>query len=220
MKGLVDGDSDVDGDVDGCSVVGVDLADVKGMEEVRWWFEARRVRSAGAGDVLVDTSDTSLGGVVGRVAGEEEGREGRRRWAGWEAELALPPLKSIGRPPDDIKQSSTTTAASLSPSLSPHTRSESQPDSDPGTEMEMEIEADQDPTTLLPTLLHTLGPSLSLLWKHILGRRRIMVYTDPPVEDACLFCWAVGGLCRELEEREREKGGKEMGMEILGLVTL
>lgn len=55
-----------------------------------------------------------------------------------------------------------------------------------------------------------------------------MVYTDPPVEDACLFCWAVGGLCRELEERERERE-RERGasvseeggeMEILGLVTL
>lgn len=76
MKGLVDGDSDVDGDVDGCSVVGVDLADVKGMEEVRRWFEARKVRKAGVGAVLVDTSVEGAAGEEDKDEDEEDGGEG------------------------------------------------------------------------------------------------------------------------------------------------
>ena len=41
--------------------------------------------------------------------------------------------------------------------------------------------------TLHPHLLRILGPSSSTLYKHILGRKRILIYKLPPVEVACIL---------------------------------
>jgi hypothetical protein len=43
-------------------------------------------------------------------------------------------------------------------------------------------------TLHLPHLLHILGPSSLTLYKYVLGRHRILIYTLPPVEAASILC--------------------------------
>uniref|UniRef100_D8Q6V7 Protein LCHN n=1 Tax=Schizophyllum commune (strain H4-8 / FGSC 9210) TaxID=578458 RepID=D8Q6V7_SCHCM len=57
----------------------------------------------------------------------------------------------------------------------------------------------QPPVLHLPHLLRILGPTALTLYKHILGRRRIMVYTLPPVEAACILCQVASDLCLEAQ---------------------
>ncbi len=84
-----------------------------------------------------------------------------------------------------------------------------------------------NPTLHLPHMLRILGPSSLTLYKHILGRRRILVYTLPPVEAACVFCQVAADLCYEdqleetvLESTGRLKGKSKGGIKVLGMVTL
>ncbi|KAI0292962.1 hypothetical protein B0F90DRAFT_1811880 [Multifurca ochricompacta] len=53
------------------------------------------------------------------------------------------------------------------------------------------------PTLHLPHLLRILGPSSLTLYKHVLGRRRILIYTQPPVEFACFICQVAADMCFE-----------------------
>ncbi|KAG0007654.1 hypothetical protein BGZ80_004398, partial [Entomortierella chlamydospora] len=40
-------------------------------------------------------------------------------------------------------------------------------------------------------LVQTMGPSIFILWKAALLRKRILIYTQPPVESACLFVYNI-----------------------------
>ncbi|KAL4071859.1 hypothetical protein J3A83DRAFT_4236902 [Scleroderma citrinum] len=55
------------------------------------------------------------------------------------------------------------------------------------------------PLPHLPHLLRILGPSALTLYKHVLGRRRILIYTLPPVEAACVLCYVAADLCFEVQ---------------------
>jgi hypothetical protein len=88
-----------------------------------------------------------------------------------------------------------------------------------------------NPTLHLPHLLRVLGPSSLTLYKHVLGRRRILVYTQPTIEPACILCQVAADMCFEdqtaLESpegstapRPRLKGKQKEGINVLGVVTL
>jgi len=49
----------------------------------------------------------------------------------------------------------------------------------------------------LPHLLRILGLSTITLYKHILGRRRILIYTLPPVEASGILCQVAADMCYE-----------------------
>ncbi|EJD00524.1 uncharacterized protein FOMMEDRAFT_169942 [Fomitiporia mediterranea MF3/22] len=53
------------------------------------------------------------------------------------------------------------------------------------------------PTHHLPHLLRILGLSSLTLYKFVLSRRRILIYTLPPVEVAGILAWITADLCRE-----------------------
>ena len=85
------------------------------------------------------------------------------------------------------------------------------------------------PTLHLPHLLRVLGPSSLTLYKHVLGRRRILIYTQPPVEAACFFCQAAADMCFEDQTTAAPdsppvpqllKGKHKEGISVLGIVTL
>ena len=91
------------------------------------------------------------------------------------------------------------------------------------------------PTLHLSHLLRILGPSSLTLYKHVLGRRRILIYTLPPVEPACILCHVAADMCFEVQqdplnadeeglphdgEPQRLKGRCREAINILGLVTL
>lgn len=59
------------------------------------------------------------------------------------------------------------------------------------------------PTLHLPHLLRILGPSSLTLYKHVLGRRRILIYTQPPVEAACILCQVAADMCFD-DQLDRE----------------
>ena len=97
--------------------------------------------------------------------------------------------------------------------------------------------SDCAPTIHLPHLLRILGPSSLTLYKHILGRRRILVITLPPVEAACILCQVAADTCYEEQVSElvstansdgyedndqprRLKGKSTAGVKVLGMVTL
>ena len=48
-----------------------------------------------------------------------------------------------------------------------------------------------------PHFLLVLGPSLLTLYKHVLGRRRILTHTHPPVEAACFRFQVAADICFE-----------------------
>ncbi|RPD53578.1 hypothetical protein L226DRAFT_509969 [Lentinus tigrinus ALCF2SS1-7] len=96
--------------------------------------------------------------------------------------------------------------------------------------------SDCAPTTHLPHLLRILGPSSLTLYKHILGRRRVLVITRPPVEAACILCQVAADTCYEEQVSElvsgydsdesddepprRLKGKSAAAVKVLGMVTL
>lgn len=82
--------------------------------------------------------------------------------------------------------------------------------------------AQAHPTVHLPHLLRILGPSSLILYKHVLGRRRILIYTLPPVQAACTLCQVAADLC--YEQQVTSEGGTDgdhpEGIKVLGMVTL
>lgn len=96
--------------------------------------------------------------------------------------------------------------------------------------------SDSCPTVHLPHLLRILGPSALTLYKHILGRRRVLVITLPPVEAACILCQVAADMCYQEQVSElvstyddeddeegspqRLKGKNTAGVKVLGMVTL
>ncbi|EJF59440.1 hypothetical protein DICSQDRAFT_65039 [Dichomitus squalens LYAD-421 SS1] len=96
--------------------------------------------------------------------------------------------------------------------------------------------SDSAPTVHLPHLLRILGPSSLTLYKHILGRRRVLIITLPPVEAACILCQVAADTCYEEQvselvstidpseneesEPRRLKGKSTSGIKVLGMVTL
>jgi len=88
----------------------------------------------------------------------------------------------------------------------------------------------------LSHLLRILGPSALTLYKHVLGRRRILIYTLPPVEAACILCQVAADICyavqvepltNDIDENDattqyynRLKGKTKAGIHVLGMVTL
>lgn len=99
--------------------------------------------------------------------------------------------------------------------------------------------SDSSPTLHLPHLLRILGPSSLTLYKHILGRRRVLVVTLPPVEAACILCQVAADTCYQEQVSElvsnvpgtddyddddepsrRLKGKNTAGIKVLGMVTL
>ncbi|KAI0357232.1 hypothetical protein OH77DRAFT_1435926 [Trametes cingulata] len=100
------------------------------------------------------------------------------------------------------------------------------------------VHSDASPTVHLPHLLRILGPSSLTLYKHILGRRRVLIITLPPVEAACILCQVAADTCYEEQVSElvstadgqdicgngetarRLKGRSSAGVKVLGMVTL
>ncbi len=96
--------------------------------------------------------------------------------------------------------------------------------------------SDCAPTTHLPHLLRILGPSSLTLYKHILGRRRVLIITRPPVEAACILCHVAADTCYEEqisalvsaydsdegddEPPPRLQGKSTAPLKVLGMVTL
>ncbi|KIP07191.1 hypothetical protein PHLGIDRAFT_30136 [Phlebiopsis gigantea 11061_1 CR5-6] len=91
--------------------------------------------------------------------------------------------------------------------MSGHDCESSKLDSSPPTPLDstplLERSQDRDPmsspTLHLPHLLRALGPSSLTLYKHILGRRRVLIYTAPPVEPACVLCQVAADMCFEAQ---------------------
>ncbi|KAG2064736.1 hypothetical protein BDR04DRAFT_1109627 [Suillus decipiens] len=93
-----------------------------------------------------------------------------------------------------------------------------------------------NPTMHLSHLLRILGPSALTLYKHVLGRQRILIYTLPPVEAACILCQVAADICyaaqldpstNDINENDpatqyytRLKGKTQEGIHVLGMVTL
>lgn len=85
---------------------------------------------------------------------------------------------------------------------SPSTRVQSFPHSFNNVQL---YSSPNSPTPHLPHLLRILGLSTLTLYKCILARRRIMIFTLPPVEVACILSWIAADLCRD---HHLSKGGK------------
>ncbi|KAI0631800.1 hypothetical protein C8Q77DRAFT_160475 [Trametes polyzona] len=99
-------------------------------------------------------------------------------------------------------------------------------------------QSQSSPTVHLPHLLRILGPSSLTLYKHILGRRRVLIITLPPVEAACILCQVAADMCYEEQvsapipdsggeegsetddSPSRLKGRSTAGVKVLGMVTL
>jgi hypothetical protein len=95
----------------------------------------------------------------------------------------------------------------------------------------MDMSIDANPTLHLPHVLRLLGPSSLTLYKHVLGRRRILVYTQPPIEPASILCQVAADICFEDQiahdspegstaPHPRLKGRQKEGINVLGVVTL
>ncbi|KAI0820886.1 hypothetical protein BC628DRAFT_1394823 [Trametes gibbosa] len=108
-----------------------------------------------------------------------------------------------------------------------------------GWNSEFEGAQPDSPTLHLPHLLRILGPSSLTLYKHVLGRRRVLIITMPPVEAACILCQVAadtcyeeqvsspvagsespGGGCEASGAPPRLKGRNTSGVRVLGMVTL
>ncbi|KAJ7479800.1 hypothetical protein FB451DRAFT_1086361 [Mycena latifolia] len=88
---------------------------------------------------------------------------------------------------------------------------------------------EQNPAIHLPHLLRILGPSSLTLYKHVVGRRRILIYTLPPVEAASILCQVAADMCYEHQVEyttspgspsSRLHGKCKDGISVLGMVTL
>ncbi|KAI0686467.1 hypothetical protein BC835DRAFT_1379466 [Cytidiella melzeri] len=81
------------------------------------------------------------------------------------------------------------------------------------------------PTLLLPRILSasSLGPSLLTISRFLLARRRVLILAKPPVEGACMMCWAIGDLCSTVDNNSnsRASAGPELERpKVMGMVTL
>ncbi|KAL0947987.1 hypothetical protein HGRIS_010614 [Hohenbuehelia grisea] len=97
-----------------------------------------------------------------------------------------------------------------------------------------ELDNPHNPDLHLTHLLRILGPSSLTLYKHIIGRRRILILTLPPVEAACILCHVAADLCFEEQvdytssqpgssrddKPARLRGKHREGINVLGMVTL
>ncbi|KAI0033588.1 hypothetical protein K488DRAFT_77805 [Vararia minispora EC-137] len=88
-----------------------------------------------------------------------------------------------------------------------------------------ELSSDADPALHLAYLLRLLGPSSLTLYKHVLGRRRVLIYTLPPVERASLLCQAAADMCFAAQAapdaaQPSLKAKHREGVTVLGMVTL
>ncbi|KAA1473316.1 hypothetical protein DENSPDRAFT_902320 [Dentipellis sp. KUC8613] len=101
---------------------------------------------------------------------------------------------------------------------------------------------DAEPSSCTPTLhlahfLRLMGASILTLYKHVLGRRRILLYTQPPVEAACNFCQVAADMVYEDQvdgdlsqtagpssgpdtRNPKLKSKHQKGIKVLGMVTL
>ncbi|KAJ6511198.1 hypothetical protein C8R45DRAFT_966334 [Mycena sanguinolenta] len=86
---------------------------------------------------------------------------------------------------------------------------------------------EQNPTLHLPHLLRILGPSSLTLYKHVVGRRRILIYTLPPVEAASILCQVAADMAYEQQVEyttsprpSRLSSKSKGGISVLGMVTL
>uniref|UniRef100_A0A0W0G5B6 Protein LCHN n=1 Tax=Moniliophthora roreri TaxID=221103 RepID=A0A0W0G5B6_MONRR len=83
-----------------------------------------------------------------------------------------------------------------------------------------------NPVLHLPHLLRILGPSTLTLYKHVIGRQRILIYTLPPVEAACILCQVAATFCYEHQVDAsggnfgRVSGKNKEGISVLGMITL
>ncbi|KAJ3810910.1 hypothetical protein F5876DRAFT_76333 [Lentinula aff. lateritia] len=80
-----------------------------------------------------------------------------------------------------------------------------------------------NPTLHLPHLLRILGPSTLTLYKHVIGRKRTLIYTLPPVEAACILCHVAADFCYEQQvdtTSNRLPGKSKEGIQVLGMITL
>ncbi|KAG7087342.1 hypothetical protein E1B28_013318 [Marasmius oreades] len=88
-----------------------------------------------------------------------------------------------------------------------------------------------NPTLHLPHLLRILGPSTLTLYKHVVGRKRILIYTLPPVEAACILCQIAADFCYEEQVEPspecasssrlgRLVGKNREPISVLGMITL
>ena len=76
-----------------------------------------------------------------------------------------------------------------------------------------------------------------MLHKHVFGRRRILIYTLPPVQAACILCQVAADMCYEdqvdtsvnsgsslqvggVDTPRRLQGKCKEGINVLGMVTL
>ncbi|KAI0641636.1 hypothetical protein C8Q79DRAFT_988423 [Trametes meyenii] len=98
--------------------------------------------------------------------------------------------------------------------------------------------SNSSPAVHLPHILRILGPSSLTLYKHILGRRRVLIITLPPVEAACILCQVAADTCYQEQVSELVsaadgqngtetsdpprwlKGRTSAGVKVLGMVTL
>lgn len=109
-----------------------------------------------------------------------------------------------------------------------------------GLDPSQDNELRTNPTLHLPHLLRALGPSSLTLYKHILGRRRVLIYTSPPVEPACVLCQVAADMCFEAQTtpsfsvdepasfsfsssstlKGKLKDKSRAGVKVLGVITL
>ncbi|KAH9057019.1 hypothetical protein EDB83DRAFT_2520952 [Lactarius deliciosus] len=78
------------------------------------------------------------------------------------------------------------------------------------------------PTLHLPHLLRVLGPSSLMLYKHALGRRRMLIYTQPPVEAACFLCQVAADKTRTPATQGEPNAAPQLKgkyINVLGIVT-
>ncbi|TFK22844.1 hypothetical protein FA15DRAFT_671093 [Coprinopsis marcescibilis] len=55
------------------------------------------------------------------------------------------------------------------------------------------------PTLRLPSILSLLGASSITLFKQLIARKRVLIYTNPPVQQACEMCYAVVDMVRGVQ---------------------
>lgn len=60
-------------------------------------------------------------------------------------------------------------------------------------------EKESIPALQLPSLVSLLGPSSVTLFKHLLARKRVMIYTNVPVGPACTMCYAIVDMVRGMQ---------------------
>ncbi|EJD40821.1 hypothetical protein AURDEDRAFT_115694 [Auricularia subglabra TFB-10046 SS5] len=79
------------------------------------------------------------------------------------------------------------------------------------------------PALHLPHLLRILGPSSLTLYKHVLARRRVLIYAQPPVEPACILAYIASDVCFGSRNRDSTSRGHaylSQSPGVLGMVTL